>query len=438
MNISVSSQSERPKIQLGSMGIISALLSVLFFVGGFYLASSVEISSAVIASGKAVVRGNPKSIQHLDGGIVAEIHVTNGDLVKKGQPLIAIDDTLLNANMDIYQSRLSDALALRDRLLAEQLGSPNILFTSSDPLISGLDRKATVQGQKAIFRTRHAVRDARKERLREKIRQFENQKNGTNFLINSKVEQLRLTKQEIKAIKILVRKKLSRKSQMLGLQRTQSEIAGQIGENKSELARMNNSIRDAELELISIDHQVSEEASESLRDVNNKIGELVQQALTTQIQKSRTRVLAPISGFVHELQVFIEGAIIPSGGTILQIIPSNDGLVFETKVAPISIDQVFLGQDVRVTFPGLAGKNTPEAPGKVTFVSADIVEDQRTGNNYYKVIINITTEELEKITDVTLVPGMPIEAFLQTGERTILSYLTKPMMQHFEKMFREL
>lgn len=411
----------------------------VFALGGSAVAwaSLTEISGAVIAPGAIEVVGKPKSVQHLDGGVVEKILVTDGQLVERGEVLMRLDDTLLNANLLIYKTRLAEALATRARLIAEQSDATQIEFDMTDPLLAGVDTEVYVNGQAEIFAARQEFEAGRREQLAEKIRQFQNQTNGVNALINAKQQQSEFLETELGAQRQLSEQGLARASQLLGLQRSKADLLGQIAEHTSELARIQNSVRDTELELLQGKRQLKEEAVTRLREVTTQIEELRQQITSTQKQLERVAIRAPSNGRIHEMQITTEGGVVPPGGTILQVIPSDEGLGFRSRVDPASVDQVFVGQEATLRFSAFNQRTTPELIGYVQDVSPTSVVDEATGQTFFWVTLNASDEELDRLGDVVLVSGMPVEAYLKTTDRTVLSYLTKPFTDQLDQAFRE-
>lgn len=416
------------------LGIIAAFCML---GGGAFWAVYTDINGAVIAQGAVEVASRPKSVQHLDGGIIEEIYVSDGDSVDANDVVMRLDDTLLAANMSIYQTRLAEATVQRDRLIAEQEGADTIVW--SDPIlpVGDVDLDLLRFGEREIFRSRQELQDGRKLQLEEKLLQFDNQTTGVNGLMASKQEQLGLMEQEISAAQTLLDRGLSRESQVIALLRSQADMIGQIAEHTSELARIENSIRDTELEVLQIERQFREEVVTEFRDLSTTIQELSQQLISTQKQLDRVEIRAPDAGRIHELQFSTIAGVIAPGATILQIIPENEELSFELQIEPVSVDQVFPGQSAKVRFPAFNQRTTPELVGSVQRISPTSVIDEATGRAFYRVTVKVSDTELARIGTLALLPGMPVEAYLQTGERSVLNYLSKPLVEQLTQAFRE-
>jgi HlyD family type I secretion membrane fusion protein len=426
-----------PKTGFGFGAKIGAFGGVALFVAILTWAWLTAINGAVIATGSVVVSGKPKSIQHLDGGIVKSINITDGERVEKGDVLITLDETLLAANFKIYKGRLADALARQARLEVEQADLSTISFETDSDLLQGFDQRKYRLGQTQVFQARAELQKGKEEQLEEKIVQFNNQITGVKGVLKSKERQLELIDEELVATKSLRDKGLTAASQLLSIQRSKADFDGQIAENYSELARIENSIQDARIEILQGRRQFKEQVIEELREVNTQVGELTQQILSTQKQLDRVEVKAPVSGVIHQLQVSTIGGVVPPGGTMLQIVPQATALIFEVRVDTTAIDQVFIGQGAKIRFSAFNQRTTPEVAGTVAVVSPTSIVDEATGASYYKLQLNIRSEEIAKLGNLKLIPGMPVEAYLQTDERSVLSYFTKPIADQLAKAFRE-
>ncbi|MFD0860147.1 HlyD family type I secretion periplasmic adaptor subunit [Roseovarius aquimarinus] len=428
-----------PEVKTGFRwpAILGVLATVGLFGGGALWAWLTEINGAVIAMGSVEVASRPKSVQHLDGGIIEEILVGNGDTVEAGDVLMRLDSTLLAANLNIYQTRLAETSARRDRLIAEQEALETITWTPPPLDIGDIDLDLIRSGEEEIHASRRELQDGRREQLEEKILQFDNQTEGVTALVASKREQLRLMEAEITTMQTLLDRGLARENQLLGLLRGQADMLGQIAEHSSELARIENSIRDTELEILQSDRQFREGVVTELRDATTQIQELSQQIISTRKQLERVEIRAPDAGRIHELQFSTIAGVVSPGAVILQIIPRDDDMVFELRIDPANVDQVYPGQEATMRFPAFNQRTTPELTGQVTALSPTSVQDEATGQFFYRVTVTIPPEELGRLGGLELVPGMPVEAFLQTGKRTVFSYLTKPLTEQLNQAFRE-
>ena len=425
------------KINLSSTARLAALGSIVMFVGLFALAHFVNINGAVIASGQAVVRGKPKLVQTIDGGVVADIKVKDGDVVSAGDLLLRLDPTLLQINRDILRERLAAVLAHESRLKAEYLGRDEIERVTPPDYIDAESLDSNYVGQNEIFQSRRDVQQGRKEQLDERILQFGNQISGVEGQIESKKNQREFIERELESARKLSSQGLARESQVLELQRAEASLLGELAEHQSDLARIQNSIRDTQLEILQSEREFKEQAVTELRDVTAQHEELMLEIVTIEKKLDRIAFLAPADGVVHEMQAFTVGGVIAPESTILQIVPVSEGVEFELRIDPTAIDQIFVGQTAKVQFPAFDMKTEPVLFGELTGISPSTLSDPATGQSYYRATLGLPEEELARLGEVQLVPGMPVQAFMQTGARSVLSYLVKPMTDQLKLAFRE-
>lgn len=427
-----------PKLDLArakTMGFFS--MFILIGVLGTWAHFSM-IAGAIVASGQAVVQGKPKVVQSLDGGEVADILVRDGDVVAQGDVLMRLDPTLLQINLDIAQGRLAGALALRARLQAEQLGHAQITFAYPDlPFDGTLDTARHEQSQRKIFAARAAVLTGQQEQLEETLLQIDNQGKGVEGQIAALAEQITLLEGDIRNMRSLAKQGLARQSQMSQLQRTKAQVTGQMAGLEAERARLANARRDATLSTLQATRAFQEEVVTQLRDVNAQIDELTLEIVTRRASLARIDITAPAAGVVHEMQVTTKGGVIAAGGEIARIIPTSADVDFELRVDPRSIDQVHPEQTARLILASFDPQSTPELRANVSGISPDVITDPRTGQPYYKVHLTLDADAHDQLSKMDVVPGMPVEAYLETGERSVLSYLVHPIAAHLRKAMRE-
>lgn len=411
----------------------SALLLTLLLIWAEYT----RITGAVIASGQIVVRGKPKVVQSLDGGIVADIQVQDGDLVDEGQLLLQLDPTLLNINRDVYRNRLAEIIARQARLEAEYQGLDEIARRVLIAQLDGMEMGPHYAGQTEVFKARRQVLEGRKAQLEERVLQFQNQIEGVEGQIASKQDQLAFVRQELANARKLYEQRLTRESAVLDLQRSEAALLGELTELQSELARIQNSIQDTRLEILQAEREFKEQAVTELRDVTSRYEDLLLELVTIEKQLERIDVVAPVDGVVHELQVFTIGGVVTPESVIMQIVPVSEGVEFEVRIDPTEIDQVHMGQTAKIQLPAFDMTSSPILLGEIIKISASTLQDELSGWSYYSVTIVLQKESEESLGSVPLVPGMPVEAFLETGERTVLSYLTKPLTDQLKRAFRE-
>ncbi len=417
----------------------SSLVVFVILAGGLLSwMLTIPLSGAVIASGSVVVRGKPQLVQHLDGGIVKAIEVRNGDVVRQGDVLVRLDEATLKANLDIYINRLREALTKRARLEAERDDRGDIAFDLEAFQSFDLgDVTVHMQRQESIFRARKASRSGEVEKLKEKIGQFENQTDGLEGLIGAKTEQLNTIKLELDSLNELLEKGIATKTRVYNQERMKSDLTGQLVEHIAELARISNAIRETEVSIIQVDRAFKEKVLSELSDTATQAEDLTQQISVTRKQLERVEIRAPASGIVHELSVNTVGGTVLPNGTLMQIIASDNGVDVEVNIEPNTIDQIVIGQGAALRFPAFNQSTTPEIMSAVERISPSSVIDERTGLSFYRVVLSVAPEELARLQGVRLIPGMPVEAYVRTGERTMASFLMKPFIDHFNRAMRE-
>jgi HlyD family secretion protein len=293
------------------------------------------------------------------------------------------------------------------------------------------------EGQRQIMAARAEVLRGKSEQLRERIKQFGNQRAGLEGMIAATGDRLASMDTELDNMRRLSGRGLMRGSEVLAAERARAEILSELAARRSELAGLANSVRDAELEILQGERMFREQVVTELREVAAEADELILQIVTTQKQLDRVAIRAPVAGVVHELQMTGPGGVVSAGTTVLQIVPLGEGLEFELRLDPRSIDQVHPGQTARVRFPAFSSQTTPQVAGSVTEISPTSITDPATQAQYYRLMLTIAPTELARLGDRTLVPGMPVEAFLDGGARSAWAYLTRPLAEQIDRAFRE-
>ena len=417
------------------MGVATFLL--LFGVVGYWFVTG-NIAGAVIAPGVVAVKGKPKTIQHLDGGIVAEIRVADGEVVNKNETLIRLDDKLLKTNLKIYKNRIEEALVLDARLRAERNNLARINWSIPQFIPVKITPNSKIkESQQELFDLRRITRNGQKAQLEETINQYGNQINGVNGLIGAKNNQLKFISEELLGLRKLYEKGNTTLTRILNLERQKADLVGQLAEHSSELARINNSINETRIQILQLDREVRQTAQTEMQTNRIEINGLVQQIIATEEQLKRIEIRAPVSGIVHELSVFTVGGVIGPGAPIMQIIPQTSGVNIEAHVEPQFIDKLFEGQKTNIRFTAFSKDETPEVEGKIIVISASSIVDEATKRSFYVVTLELTSDELEKLAGKKLVPGMPVEVFIQTRMRTALNYILKPFLDQVYRAFRE-
>ncbi|RAX40855.1 HlyD family type I secretion periplasmic adaptor subunit [Rhizobium tropici] len=417
--------------------LVVAAVALLFGVMGG-LAAATRISGAVIASGTLVVDSYVKPVKHLKGGIARAILVKNGDHVAAGQVLVRLDDTQTKANLAIIRKRLNELSARTARLAAERDGRQDIAFPTE--LLSDAtdaDVAAIMAGERRLFLDRHASREGQKSQLQERIQQLKQEIEGLVAQEQGKRREITLIARELGSLEGLLNQGIISATKVYSLQRESASLNGDLGNLVSSIAQTKGKIAETELQILQIDADRSSEVSEQLRQAESDSGQFSERLVAAEDDLKRIDIKAPQAGIVDQLSIHAAGAVISPAEAILQIVPDKDALVAELKLAPQDIDQITVGQAVSLRFPAFNQRITPELNGHVDTISADLTTDQRSGQSYYVVRVKVAKQEWDRLGQLTPLPGMPVEAFLQTGERSVLAYLTKPMTDQIRRAFRE-
>ncbi len=414
--------------------MLFALLLTIVIIGGIGgWAAFTEISGAVVSSGTIVVESNIKQVQHREGGIVRDIRVKNGDVVEAGDLLIRLDDTVTRANLAVVTKQLTDLTAQELRLAAERDDLQTIEWPEQRVASLG----DVERGQQLLLEARQNSKEGRKNQLEEQIRQFNKQTEGLEAQVAAKTSEIELIGEELGDLGGLLDKQLVSKSRVTALRREKARLDGEYGDLIAQIARTREAISERHIQILQIEETYRAEVLENLQEVRSRIAQLEEQKIAAEDELTRVDILAPRNGYVHQLAVHTIGGVIAPGETIMQIVPREDQLIVETQVRPVDIDQMSPGQHARVRFPSFDQRTTPELNAELLTISADLNQDERTGMSFYVARLVIDESELTKLGDQALVPGMPVETFLQTGDRTVLSYLVKPIRDQIAHALRE-
>ena len=424
-------QAIRRNVRIGT--VAAAVL-----IGGLGLwAVTSSLAGAVVAAGHLVVDSNVKSVQHPQGGVIGALNVQNGSVVSAGDVLVRLDDTVARANLGIVDNNLDELAARRARLIAERDGADTVTYPeellakASDAEIGHL-----MDGENRLFSLRRQARDGQVSQLRERVVQLRQEIAGIEAQLKSKQEEIALTKVELDSMRSLWKKKLVPISRMTESERAQARLDGENGQLIAAAAQTHGRISEIELAIIQIDQDMRSEVAGELREIDAKMGELRERQIAAEQSLRQIDIRAPQSGRVHQLAVHTVGGVIAPGEAIMQIVPTADALVVEARVAPQDIDQVRIGQPATLRLSAFSQQTTPEVEGQVDRISPDLIEDQKAGVAYYAVRIALSEASLKQAGPLELKPGMPAEVFLKTGDRTVLSYLLKPLTDQASRAFR--
>lgn len=418
--------------------IAGVCVAALTFGGLGTWAASADLASAVLAPGTFVVEGDRKLVQHLEGGVVSQLFVKDGDSVEAGQLLLSLDATQVRASLGVLRANLDAALAERARLVAEREEKAAVVFP--DALIErGEDPgvQETVTGQNRLFEARLAAFEGRVEVLRQRIAQLKEEITGIEAQQRSKTRQVALIGEELAGLQELFAKGLTEKPRILALQRDQARLEGERGEHLAAIARAKKAIGETELEILQSTLQRQEEISTSLREVQTRILDLSERIAAARDRVDKIELRAPTAGVVVSLAITTEGAVLQPGETVLEIVPHDTRLVIEAKLRPDDIDSVAVGQTARLRLTALVQRTTPTLTGRVIYVSADRLEEQRSGEPYFLALVALDPDQIARLEGQPVLPGMPAEVMVETGARTALDYLVQPISDTLAKAWRE-
>lgn len=415
------------------------LISLVVLLGGVLTwAICTQLSGAVIATGTLAVEGSVKKIQHPTGGVVAELLVKEGQQVAAGDVLLRLDATLQAASQAIVSKSLNQAWARQARLEAERDNANEVTVPKELLARMSVDQaRVLMASEQQLFLDRRASREGQKKQLRERVQQLNETIVGHDIQQKTKAEEIELIDTEYQAVKKLFDKGLMTLDRVNALARGIARLRGERGQLMASIAEARGKIAETELQRLQVDQTFRSEISEELRDLLARQGELIEREISASDQLKRIDITSPIAGRVQQLTVHTVGGVISPAESLMQIVPADDELLVEAKISAQDIDQVSLGQEATLRLSAFNRSTTPELQGSVVRLSADLIQDERTGVGFYRAGIRISKGELARLPGLTLVPGMPVESLIKTGDRTVLSYLLKPISDHAQRAFRE-
>lgn len=419
--------------------LITGLLASCVLVGGAGAWASVaKLSGAVVAPGHFVVDSYVKKVQHPKGGVVGEILVQEGDEVKAGAVLMRLDATQTRANLAIVTKRLDELSARLARLEAERddldsIGFPDWLLARQD---NG-DVLSAINSEKRLFDFRRQSRDGKKAQLRERVTQYEHEIEGLKAQEVAYEKGIDVLDKEITSLNGLRQQGIVSDQRLNSLRTQLATFGGERGEKIAYQAQSAGRITATRLQMLQIDQDLKTEVGQELREVQAQVGEYVERKIAAEDELKRIDIIAPQSGIVHQLAVHTVGGVVTPADPIMLIVPEGEDLALEVQIAPKDIDQIRTGQQAVLRMSAFNLRTTPELNAHVSRIAADLSTDQKTGMSYYLVRLNVPNGELKKLDALKLLPGMPAEAMIKTGDRTALSYLVKPLSDQINRAFRE-
>lgn len=417
--------------------MIVGAVALVILVGGLgYWSVTARLAGAVISSGRLEVETKRQVIQHPDGGVVGAIMARNGDVVAAGGTLVQFDATLLSSEMAIVRGQLNDIAARKARLEAERDDEDAVLFPDWLVAQDGVDVLDVIQGQQQLFEARRVSLERESEQLAERRTQFEFEIEGVAAQLQALSTQQVLIADELRDQISLLDRGLTQATRVSTLKREEARLLGEIGGLKASSAQLRGSVAEVNIELLKLKTTKREEAITTLRDLDFREIELTERLLGLNERLSRLSVKSPVSGVIYGSEVFALQSVVQAGAPMMYVVPQDQPMVIEARIDPTNVDQIYRGQEAGLRFTAFESRTTPELIGAVVDFSADAITDKVTGQIYYSVEVLPAEGELEKLGDNTLIPGMPVEVFIKTNERSPLDYLTGPLTDYFARSMR--
>lgn len=416
------------------------VLTLLVLVGGFGAwAMLSNIAGAIVSSGQIEVDQNRQAVQHPDGGVVASLLVVEGQLVAEGDVLLRLDGSIIQSNLAVITAQYDEWRARRARLVAERDGLEEVAFPE-DVLAAAQDSddlREVLEGQRNLFHARRETLAQEIDQLRRRTEQIRAQLRGIAAQRAALEEQQELVTEELVNVQDLVDRGLSQATRALTLRRENARLLGILGELDASAAEAEGRITEIDLAVLQLQTARREEAIAELRQVRVQEAELAERQRALSRQLSEMEIRAPVGGVVYGLQVFGTRSVVQAAEPVLFLVPQDRPLVISARIRPTNIDEVHVGQDVVLRFPVFDARTTPELAGRVRQVSADAFTDEATGASFYEVDIVLNEGEIDRLDGETLLPGMPVEAYIRTRDRSPMAYLLRPLTDYFNRAFRE-
>lgn len=413
------------------------VLVLVGVIGGW--AAATDIAGAVVANGVFVVDSHVKTIQHSTGGIVEDILVNEGQKVNAGDILMRLDGTQAGASLTMVRKRLNEFSVRLARLAAERDDLPDITFSPEIlAMTSDAETMAAIQNERRLFAFRKLARTGLKEQLMERIIGYENEIAGLMTQESAYERGIVILETELADLRRLHKKGLVPVQRLNALNREAAALDAAKGEAIASKARAIGQIAETKLQILQIEKDLKNEVTAEIREIQLQAGEFRAREIVAEDIVQHIEILSPQDGIIHQLSTHTVGGVISPGDMIMQIVPYSDKLMLEVQIAPQDIDQIWLGQNAVLRLSAFNQRSTPEVNGIVDRIGADLIQDQVTGLSHYTIRISVSIPEMEALDDeLSVVPGMPAEAFIQTGERTVMSYLVKPLSDQINRAFRE-
>jgi HlyD family secretion protein len=412
------------------------LLIAALVLGFFGLSAILQVGGAVVGSGDVAVESNVKTLIHPTGGILKALMVRDGDHVAKGQLLMRLDQGVSSVGAESAALGLEQLLARRARLESERDGARSILFPPELTAKSDARASEAMTRERQLFALRRRERDGSIALLKQRVQQYQEQIASYQAQITAIESQMTLIEPELAGLRKLHDRQLVTINRLNEMERTAVQMKGSKAALESNIAEARAHISEANEQILNVDKQIRSDAGTQLAEVVGQLNDQQVRVATTSDTVDRSEIRAPQSGVVDKVAYTTIGSAVPPAQPLLQIVPDRDSMIVEARIRPQDVDQVRVGQAARVTFSGFNRQTTPDIPGKLIFVSPDLTTDQRTGQSYYRIKVRLDADALAKAPQIALKAGMPAETFVQTGDRSILSFLLKPLLDQLRYSMR--
>lgn len=421
-----------------SAAIRVGILTVLAFFGGLgSWAMLAPLDSAVIGQGALAVHGNRKTVQHREGGIVAELLVRDGTIVDQGQIVLRLDDTQARASFTVHQAQLLADRALMARCLAELAEAEAVTFPAdlddTEPMAATVKER-----ERLMFRSRRELLSRHHAILDQRVEQGHHQAQGVRVQLESTVRQLRFAEEEWRAVATLERSGLASKNRLLEISRAVEALRGQVGQLSTEVSRLGSQAVELEAEKLRLREVYAAEATRELREAQLRINDVIPRLAADRDVLARLEVRAPISGEVVNLAVFTQGGVIEAGRALMDIVPANRVIVAEAEIRPEDVERLRIGQQAQVIAVGFNPRETAPIQGEIRVVSADRITDARTGRMFFRAEVALVADQDHGRLLARLGPGMPVDVVIPIAPRTVFDYLVSPLRESFRTAGREL
>lgn len=415
-----------------SLVVVGALVAALLLMG-----TVVRVSGAVIGSGRLAVATSVRRVAHPTGGVIAQVFVKEGDRVRKGEPILRFDNRVTDGSATMLGQTVEQLLANQARLIAERDGAAAIAFPPSLANNPSLSARAAMEETRRQFALRRQLRQAEANAARERVRQVQQQIASVIAQRGAASRQVALVRPELNAMRELYGRGLVTLSRMNQTERTAVELEGTVSSHDADIAQMRARIAELNQAALEAEQTTRTQAAQELAAIHAQLADQSIRSLATADAADRSLLRAPYAGIVEKLDIAAVGGVVAPAQPVAEIVPDGDPLIVEAMVSPNDIDQLHRGQRAVVRFSGLNRQTTPEVLGEVYFIATEPTVNERTGASFFTVKVRVAENQLRRLGDVSLKSGMPAETFFETGRRSLLSYLFKPLIDQLNRAFRD-